>query len=120
MEVYGEDKTIISDSDYVLKKWKNEFEKLYQVDEFSTYDQEFYDYAVYNLKCREDIINDPAYISESDFNVNFSRTEISKIVINTKKGKSAGTDGLPYEIFKNDKMISVLHGLRHVKGITAL
>ena len=33
---------------------------------------------------------------------------MTKIVKNTKNGKSAGIDHLPYEVFKNDTMCTVL------------
>ena len=53
-----------------------------------------------------------AYIQNDDFlNCPISVDEISKACLNSKNSKSPGTDKLPYEVYKNDRSVRLLHAL---------
>ena len=108
MEVLDDTGNVISDSIYVQAKWKHDFKNLYTVTELQTFDKQFYDLAKYNVHYNYVAINDPLYCSNPILNRNFSHNEVKIIVDKSKSGKAVGIDEIPYELLKNDYMITIL------------
>ena len=56
-------------------------------------------------------MTDPLWEENSNLNSNFSIFEVHHAVMKCKNGKSAGVDQIPYEVLKNDQVISLLTAL---------
>ena len=59
----------------------------------------------------ESNIADPLYNYNKNLNASMTTQEIEKAIIDSKNGKSAGPDKLPYNVLKNDTIIEALHKL---------
>ena len=116
MEVYDEYGNVTDDPQSVLSKWEHEFKTLLeriQTSEHSEFDETFYEQV---LKFKQDLENhiqdSPEPTNNEDIlNTPISVDEISKACSNSKNSKSPGIDKLPYEVYKNDRSIKLLHAL---------
>ena len=99
MEVLDDSGKINNDKDFVLNKWKTSFSNLY------------------NASDQNNVVHDNNVVNKDfipEFEDEISIFEIHKAVVNSKKDKACGIDGLPAEIFKNDTSVSILHVLFNV------
>ena len=110
-EVYDQNGVIETDEQYVLNKWKMDFECFYNNDKENNFDSHFQREALSHKAVLEDNILDPLYESNTELNQNMSMEEIEKIVMNTKNGKSTGIDSIPYKVLKFPTVTQVLCSL---------
>ena len=115
VEVYDDTGNIINDPEDVLNKWESEFKSLFdrlKATENSDFDEAFYEEV---LKFKQDLekqTGSSQTINNDDFlNCPISVDEISKACLNSKNSKSPGTDKQPYEVYKNDRSVRLLHAL---------
>ena len=108
MEVVKENGILVTDSDSVLSIWQSEFRKLYNLDVTENFDHSFYKLVTHSLKCKQELMNDPMYISESILNMNISISEVTRVVKKAKSGKAVGVDKMPYEILKHKNIEQLL------------
>jgi hypothetical protein len=105
-EVYDEDGNVISDTDFVLNKWKSDYEKLYQhpvdADDF---DDGFFRNCMEELHEME---SDENIESLPHLNDEINEEEVKAVIRGSKNKKSVGLDNLPNEVFKNEKSVKVL------------
>ena len=77
MEVVKENGNLETDSDSVLSIWQTVFRKLYNLDVTENFGHSFYKLVTHSLKCKEELMNDPMYISKSILNMNISISEVT-------------------------------------------
>ena len=100
MSVYDDSGNLVSDHNFVINKWANEFKALYNfTPELGQFDDAFYE------SCINDVVQLP-YFQELDEQITIA--EVKKAIQNSKKNKSVGLDNLPYEIFKENSSYSLL------------
>ena len=111
LEVYDEQNNIITEINYVLDKWKSDYETLYQLpiatDDF---DEVFYQQCLNELDLMERNENNE-YELIPGLNEQISEDEVRKVIRNSKNRKAVGLDNLPNEIFKNDASVKILSTL---------
>ena len=111
LEVYDEQNNIITEINYVLDKWKSDYETLYQLpiatDDF---DEVFYQQCLNELDIMERSENNE-YELIPGLNEQISEDEVRKVIRNSKNRKAVGLDNLPNEIFKNDASVKILSTL---------
>ena len=112
MEVYDEDENIVTDTNYVLNKWKTDFEGLYSSNNITAENNpDPLNNVLHSNIVRENLMKDPLYFENANLNRNFTLDEVKRVIMKCKNGKSSGVDRIPYEILKNDKIIDVLTNL---------
>ena len=111
MEIYGQNGELLTDENIVLETWKTDFEKLYNNDGNNDFNTDFHREALSHKLILEDRMLDPLYISNPEINHNITISEIERLVMNAKNGKSVGIDNIPYEVLKFPSVIQVLHSL---------
>ena len=104
LEVVLPDGSISSDTATILQTWKDEFCKLLNVS--SPTEQQ-------HIQSTPSVLgtSDNQYGDQSWWNENITINEIMSAVLRLKGNKAEGLDGLPSEIWKNDKLLSILHSL---------
>ena len=117
MEVYGENNTVSYDLNDVLRKWKNDYEGLYNlsnIDIDSDFDDSFYAQAI-NMKIQlENMYNENNASITACLNEDISLEEVTRVVNHSKRNKAVGPDKIPYEILKNDRAIHILFQFFHL------
>ena len=108
MEVYDNDGSIIYDTDAVLDRWKTDFEGLYNIPEgVHSFDNAFFQHAIHSkLQLEREFENDNVFL-----NRDISIEEVYRVVNNAKNKKAVGLDNLPYEVFKNELSVALIHKL---------
>ena len=89
----------------MLETWKNDFEKLYNNDENNTFNDDFHREALSHKLLLEDRMLDPLYDSNMELNHNKDISEIERLVMMAKNGKSVGIDCIPYGVLKFPSVI---------------
>ena len=107
-EVYDDENNIVHDLDFVLDKWKSEYEKLYKSDN-RTFDNTFYNDVIELLRMAENRMADPLYVENPELNGNITRKEIDSIIGGLKNKKAAGIDKIPSEVLKTVNVKNCLH-----------
>ncbi len=107
-EVYNEDGEIVTDLNFVLNKWKNEYEMLYKPT-CDTFDNNFYSQVRELLRIAENRMIDPLYVENPDLNGNISRQEVDSVINRLKNRKAVGIDKIPNEILRTDNVRNCLH-----------
>ena len=120
MEVYNENGETLTDEQSVLNCWKTDFEKIYNNDSFDSLNSEFQRKALSHKRLLEDRILDSLYESNAELSRNISFSEIEKVLLKAKNGKSVGIDQIPYEILKFDSLKPVLLSLFQLVFDTSL
>ena len=112
MQVYNDAGHIVSDSDSVMKKWRSEFENLYNkpADIDDQFDDSFYEY----VRSKQEVIENKLQIDNAvngGFDQVFTISEIKKLCAELKTGKSTGPDRIPNEILKQEgiQILSILY-----------
>ncbi len=104
MEVHDENGNISTDLEYVLHKWKTEYEKLFSfTHNENDFDNDFYENVTDNVN-----INENEAPTLDGLNDLILESEVRKSVTKAKNNKSVGIDNLPNEIFKNNESIQIL------------
>ena len=103
MQVYDDAGHIVSDSDSVMKKWRSEFENLYNkpADMNDQFDDSFYEY----VRSRLEVIENELQICNAvnvELDQDFTISEIKKLCAKLKTGKSTGPDRIPNEMLKQE------------------
>ena len=105
-ECYAENGDIISDTDSVLRKWKDDFLSLYTVDSQASEEQSAF---------RDQIIqeNRQSELSEPQgddliLNIPFTEDEIMKSINGSKNNKAPGMDSIVYDVLKNNTTAGLL------------
>ena len=110
METVLDDGTVIREKHEVINKWMHDYECLY-MNESNAYDKEFLIQCKHDLAAKESNILDPLYDCNSELNEVIDIGEIARVLKNAKNNKSAGLDQIPYEIWKNPKLLTIIHKL---------
>ncbi len=117
LEVLNENGDLCSDIDYVLKKWHDEFEKLYKCADTQAYDDEFYRMVV---QLKEEFEQQMESYDISDgtdengdentmlLNQPIQEEEVKKALCHAKNAKSTGIDNVPNEVLKSDSTVTLL------------
>ena len=101
MEVYTADGTIRGERNIVLHTWKNEFEKLYNVNlGVQNFDDDF-------LQGYVDQTPDAIELDEG-LSADICESEVKLVIGRARNNKSVGFDNLPNEVLKNDVSIKIL------------
>ena len=103
MQVYDDAGHTVSDSDSVMKKWRSEFENLYNkpADMDGQFDDSFYEY----VKSRLEVIENELQICNAvnvELDQDFTISEIKKLCAKLKMGSSTSPDRIPNEILKQE------------------
>ena len=86
LEVYDDQRNIISDSDRVFDKWSDEFSSLYNPEcTDDQFDQQCYDRILQHKRLLEDNMLDPLYQENVLLNYYITRCEVERVVYGTKK-----------------------------------
>ncbi len=109
-EVYDENGQINCNKEYVLNKWKNDYNTLYNENN-DVYDDRFRDEILNSKAHLERGMQDPLYESNRMLNQPITLDEVKKAVTRAKSGKAMGTDSIPNEVLKNDRIVGALHAL---------
>ena len=111
-EVKDENGCITTDKDYVLSKWKSDYEKLFN----DNLDNRDFDDGHLNKvrECIQDPDN-PAFpeLDCSTLNVPVSREEVRTAIYNAKLRKAPGNDYIPLEVLRNDNCVDILFRIIH-------
>ncbi len=110
MEIVNNDHQIITETEKILDKWKEDFKSLYNVniEKNNDFDNKFLlDCKDFNTHLENNML-DPLYDQNSTLNRNFTIEEISNAINKTKNNKSTGTDKIPYEALKYKNVIKLL------------
>jgi len=107
MEVYDDNGVVCSDTDFVVMKWKNEYEKLFNHQpEPGVFDDEFYKNCVDNLmhiESHNDVL--------PGINHAICINEVKRALDKAKLGKSVGVDNLPNAVLKSENTVRLLYVL---------
>ena len=107
MEVYSEDNEIISNSDDVLNKWKDDFQSLFSGND-ETQDANFDNYIKSNKNQIEANMLGSSWEENLFLNRHFTMIEVQEVISRSKNGKATGIDRIPNEVIKNNEVIKVL------------
>ena len=113
LEVYDNDGNVRDNIDYVVNKWRHDFEKLYFIEEDNNDDFDCDFYNDIKTSYQELNLNLDLHGTPKTFNENISIDEVIKVVRNARNGKAVNgnIDPLPNEVFKNAVSIKLLHKL---------
>jgi hypothetical protein len=107
MEVYNDSNEVITDKEYVLHKWKEDFQGLYSGNS-SVRDTDFENFIQFRKDTIESNMRDPLWEENPHLNRNFTMEEVTEAVLKCKNGKATGVDKIPNEVLKNDDVIKAL------------
>ena len=106
LEVIDDHNNIITDKDFVIQKWKSDFEKLFSSPinlDNEAFDEMFYRSCMNNINALQENVN-----CLPGLNHEITEVEVRKVISNSKNNKAVGIDNLPNEIFKNRQSVHVL------------
>ena len=103
MQVYDDAGHVVSDSESVMKKWRPEFENLYDkpADMDDQFDDSFYEY----VRSRLEVIENELEIdtgSNDGLDQDFTISKIKKLCAKFKTGKPTGSDCILNAICKQE------------------
>ena len=98
------DGSVTCDSELVLAKWCDDFDKLLNNQVDVNYDEEFLAQAKEYNFTSSDIDMERAAI----LNTNITEDEVAKCIMHTKLNKAPGVDSIPSELVKKNTLISAL------------
>ena len=100
LEMIGEDGTLITDPEQVLRSWKDKYQDL--LNPAPSEDTEFKERMVKDLEiCIDDL-------AEAEYNKEIRIGEIERVLRKSKNGKAAGIDRITNEVLKQDAMLELL------------
>ncbi len=106
-EVLNHEGDIVSDHEYVLDRWKMEFENLLKPPDDATPEQlAFREHILNSNADRENVWSEETINHE--INKDFTIEEVHETVMRAKSGKAPGLDGLMSDVFKNQASINLL------------
>ena len=108
MEVLTEDGSLITGSNEVLSKWKDDFEALLTNKKISDLENNFLGMTVYFKNCQEGHMIDPLYTDDEQYSRIFNIKELECVLDKAKNGKATGIDYVPYEILKYNSLGQIL------------
>lgn len=95
----------------VFDRWKQEFKNLYNRDDDSDFDEEYYNQSKLHKHLIEMHIEDPLYTTNEQMNCNITIDEITNIIMRAKSGSATGIDKIPYDVLKYPLVITALQKL---------
>ena len=107
LEVYTSDGEVSNDLGVVIETWKNSYEKLYNPQNTSNLDENYFEKCELLKALEGEEVSD---LSEW-YNSRITRQEIKKVGGKSKDKKSVGGESLPYEVFKNEASEEILEAL---------
>ena len=112
-ECYDDAGNIVTNTDYILEKWRTEFSDLYSpFDDISNEQKLFKENIVReNSKVENEISFNT---TNSALNKDITFEEVSKAVKKAKCNKSPGMDGMVYDVLKNDVSVLLLTKLFNI------
>ena len=122
MEVVDEDGSLSTDPEVVLRRWKRDFQSIYNPDAGGAFDQGRLEELQQQVRTMEEdyrqltgepYVNDP-HIPQTDvdeLNASVSLGEVRAAVTHAKLRKATGVDQIPSEVLKNETVIRLLHKL---------
>ena len=87
--------------EFVLNKWKDDFQSLYNPPNTLNFDDEFYN----NITRQQHIFEENITNTNDMVNSEISFDEIQKLVYKSKNNKAVGIDNIPYDVLKNHTVI---------------
>ena len=110
LQVYDETGNVISDENYVLDSWRNDFSALYNIPEgaLTDFDADFYENIRTNLDAIKQYELENSNADLEAYNLEFGTDEFDKICNSLKKGKSVGPDMIPNEVLKHSGIKNIL------------
>ena len=106
-ECYDSSGNIVTNTDYILEKWRTEFYNLYKpFDDISDEQKQFKENIIRENEMGE--TEDQFNSNLSSLNIEITMQEVSKAVCKAKLNKSPGLDGMVYDILKNSSSILLL------------
>ena len=107
LEVYDEQGNVCDDIDYVLGKWKDNYESLFNFQWTpGTFDDEFL------AACSNELpLLERTCVVREGLDDERSESEVARALMNAKLKKAVGIDNLPNEILRNVNTIEMLHVL---------
>ena len=100
LEMIGEDGTLITDPEQVLRSWKDKYQDL--LNPALSGDTEFKERMVNKLEIGiDDLV-------EAEYNQEILVGEIERVLRKSKNGKAAGIDRITNEVLKQDAMLELL------------
>lgn len=113
LKVYDENGIVNTDIEFVLNKWKQDFDTLYKCP--SNIDSDFNDDFFKEIKSQknrwEAQMEEPDYECNPELNNPLSFDEIERMVNRLKQRKSTGIDEIPNEVLKNHDVMLLLYYL---------
>ena len=111
MKVYDTDGQVITDTERVLNKWKEDFQALYECpqDVEENFDTDFYNGIITEKMRWEEQMESANYQCNQELNKQISFHEIELVVRNLKSKKSTGVDNIPNEVLKNHNVMLLLY-----------
>ena len=105
LEVYDEQGNVCDDIDYVLGKWKDNYENLFNFQSTpGTFDEEFL------AACSNELpLLERTCVVREGLDDELSESEVVRALMNAKLKKAVGIDNLPNEILRNVNTIEMLH-----------
>ena len=102
-EVNTEEGSISTDPKIVLQKWRQDFEKMYNLKASCNNDHEI------NFQGPSNTCENQSNPDVSDFCRPITLEEVRRAVLQLKSNKASGVDEIPGEVLKNAKVITFLH-----------
>ena len=109
MEVANDDGTIVTDPELVMKRWRDDYEVLYNDNANTMSFDDTHLSFVRNSLTTDDVT--AAFDDVIAINRGITRDEVKAAIFRCKLRKAAGIDSIPAEAIKNDICIDILHRL---------
>ncbi|MEW8548010.1 MAG: endonuclease/exonuclease/phosphatase family protein, partial [Candidatus Thiodiazotropha sp.] len=106
MEILDENAGIKTETTEVLKKWKSDYDGLYNDVNSETFDQDHLEAVISSVENAENDIF--PNLDCTSLNSPISRDEVKWSVYNAKLRKASGYDGIPADILRNEHCIDLL------------
>ena len=104
LEIEDTNGSITTDIPKVLDKWKNDFKKMFEVDN-NSFSDDFLHNKTIEPQHRESIMLEPLYREKTDLKQKIDFTEVERQCQHSKNGK-VGCDKIPNEVLKNKTVIT--------------
>ncbi|VDI50202.1 Hypothetical predicted protein [Mytilus galloprovincialis] len=111
MEIINENGYPVRTESDVLKKWRLDFQNLYNGSNSDEFNKEHYDQAIIHKQLLKQNMEDPLYSQNDQINNNITIEEITEIVMHSRNRSACGYDQIPNIVLKFPLIIETLHHL---------
>ena len=102
---------LTADIDIVMKKWREDFQTLYNVRDANAFDAAFYCHAKNSLTTLEENMVNGMLNDNRALNLPISFQEVQYMLNKLKKNKATGIDNIPNEMLMNNDVVKILFNL---------